>query len=289
MLSQGPQNSDGTWPITATSGSCVDSATLDQYGDLVFPGFEQCHQWFLEYRILGSGDVTSQAYVGAAGTACYPLSQSQWPYFLENFGTVSGDYPIGGCEDQPLWKSQTDLPALDSPSPDSSNPWVICPQSGSPYTTCGAWQHIVSAITANKYVEFAGRFVFEQSGGAPTDGCWFTNSKFAPTTSVITGGGWYVNAFGTWGDDAIGEWSPKISYYQQYGTLPCEITGPQAMFVDERTMIDYPGSPYTTDMHLNAEITPTELLTGVQPQGGQMVTECENYSYTKGVLKGKCK
>lgn len=61
------------------------------------------------------------------------------------------------------------------------------------------------------------------------------------------------------------------------------------MYIDRRIGPHLSDPPYTTDLHLNAEITATELFTGVQPQGGQMVTECEKYLYTKGVEKGKCK
>lgn len=169
--------------------SCPVSGTLDHYGDLVFT--EDCVQTFYEFRILGSGDVTSQGYVEDVGdSACYPLAQSAW---------------------QPLWKSETDLPTSDSPFFDSSDPWTNIQGSGSQYATYGNWDHAVSPFF-NGYVEFAGRFVFEQSGGTASDGRHFEGSQHPAVTNVITGGGWYVNAGGDWGDDAIGMMSQWISY-----------------------------------------------------------------------------
>jgi len=87
----------------------------------------------------------------------------------------------------------------------------------------------------------------------------------------------------------IGADSQFDSFHQSYWGpkgVTCEVTGPQAMQIDART--GPATKPYTTNTLMPAEIKPTELLTGVQPQGGQMVTECENYS-AKGVGKGKCK
>jgi hypothetical protein len=57
------------------------------------------------------------------------------------------------------------------------------------------------------------------------------------------------------------------------------------MYIDARTSpATAPFEPYTTNTLMPVEITPKQLLTGVQPEGGSMVTECENYPS----LKGKC-
>jgi hypothetical protein len=67
-LTQGPQSSNGTWPITGTEVANICpgqqfavSGTLDQYGD--FSLYLNCvltNDWCMQWLILGSGDVTSQ-------------------------------------------------------------------------------------------------------------------------------------------------------------------------------------------------------------------------------------
>lgn len=58
------------------------------------------------------------------------------------------------------------------------------------------------------------------------------------------------------------------------------------MYIDARTELT--NKLYTTNTLALTDITPTQLSTGVQPQGGTMVTNCEIYHYEKGPGNGNC-
>lgn len=177
----------------------------------------------------------------------------------------------------PLFKSQTDNPASESVV---AQGWITGP--GNTYPSYGVWKRVLPPI--NSFVGYAGRFVYEQSGGPATDGCYsgFPGSIMGEVTTTVTGGGWFVDQNGDWEPDYLGFNDGFISYYQNhygpFGTT-CFITGPQDLYIDGRT------GPvkYITDTQMPAEIAPHKLLTGVAPGGGQMVTECEGYP-----KKGKC-
>lgn len=173
----------------------------------------------------------------------------------------------------PLFKSASDLPLAESVI---SNGWVV----GSP--TLAVWGRTFPLLDG--FVGFAGRFVYEQSGGAPTDGCYYDGSGHPQVTRTLGGGLWYVDPSGGWGDDKIGmdsQWD--TDYQNHYGPngQTCEITTPQDLYIDTRAGAER----YITDTQMPAEITPKDLIVGLQPDGGQMVTVCEPYPS----LKGKCK
>ncbi|HKT10580.1 MAG TPA: hypothetical protein VJW77_02015 [Terriglobia bacterium] len=252
------------------------SGTLDQYGDfaLDIPLVDDnanCIEWLL----LGSGDVTSQGLQGTAACTSGPTE-----YFLDG-GMDSAEGSYYGFGVPPLFKSQTDLPLGESVA---SQGWATIPQSTLP--TAVLWQRNITSMYVSFH--FAGRFVYEQSGGAATDACYYGDPQGpAQVTSTVTGGGWFVDPNGNWGSDWIGMGSQADSFYQNhYGPngQTCEITGPQDLWIDARK---WPlSSVYdTTDTQMPAEITPTDLLVGLQPGGGQMVTACEPYPG----LKGKCR
>jgi hypothetical protein len=229
----------------------------------------------VEWLVLGSGDVTSQG-LGEFGPC--PPGAPHAGFLRTSMDAAEG--PSYGLGVPPLFKSQTGLPTSESPIPQG---WSLgSPANGSLLPTYGLWARTLPPL--NGFIGFSERFVYEQSGGPATDGCYFTNSQYARVTTTLSGGGWFVDQNGDWGTDVIGIKSQADSYYQGYygpKGLTCGITGPQNMYIDGRT------GPvqYTTDQQMPAKITPTELLTGIQPKGGQMVTECENYPS----LKGKCK
>lgn len=81
--------------------------------------------------------------------------------------------------------------------------------------------------------------------------------------------------------------STWVSYYQNYyGPMgqSCAINTPQDLYIDTRTWPVW--VPWTTDTQMPAEITPKDLIVGLQPDGGQMVTVCEPYPNTgKGKVK----
>lgn len=178
----------------------------------------------------------------------------------------------------PLFKSGTDVPYGEAVA---FQGWWAGP--GPTLPTYGLWERDLPAHTLN--AGFAGRFVYEQSGGAATDGCWYPGSKYLPYTSTLSGGGWFVDQSGDWGPDESGLPSQVDSFYQNYygpQGQTCEITGPQRLYIDARTG----PVPYIVDTQTPAEITPKDLLNGVAPgEGGQAVTACEPYPS----IKGKCK
>jgi hypothetical protein len=173
----------------------------------------------------------------------------------------------------PLFKSQTDVPSIETPAPQG---WEVKPYSGSQYPTYGAWQR--SFPLRNAFVGYAGRFVYEQSGAGATDTCSQLGSNTAKATGV-TGGGWFANQNGIWGLDDIGMWSQGVDWYQKNVTLPCHFTVAD-MYIDGRT-----GSYKYTTNQLTFEIQATKIYSEVQPQFGSLVKECENYPS----LKGQCK
>jgi hypothetical protein len=245
------------------------SGTLDQYGDLAFYSpfpLTGCCYYCVEWLVLGSGDVTSQGLQGHI--PCY----GQTPVPQQDFLDGGMDSAEGFDYTQavpPLFKSQTDKPPSESPA---AQGWWTGP--GSTLPTYGLWERVLPTLSG--LIAYGGRFIYEQSGGLAADGCYFAKSAYLQVTSTVTGGGWFVDQSADWGLDGIGFSSQFDSYYQDhYGPigLTCQVTGPQVLLIGGRT------GPvrYITDEQMPAEITPTELLTGVAPGGGQMVTECEPY------------
>lgn len=285
-LNQLAENSNGTWPITGTEVTsiapgqvCNLTGTLDQYGDIalylpVVSDNDNCIEW----TILGSGDVTSQGLGGAV--ACTPPTP---PVPTQNFldgGMDSAEGSYYQLAVPPLFKSLTDKPTGETPA--FTGTWATLP--GSTLPTASFWQRAFPVLSG--FVGFAGRFVYEQPGGAPTDGCYFgTTDKYPKiTANLLTGGGWYVDQNGGWGDDAMGISSQVVSYYQNYygpQGITCEIVNPQALYISARGG----AVGYIIDTQMPAEIMPEDLIEGIQPGSGPMVTACEVYPR----LKGKCK
>ncbi|MDE3135740.1 MAG: hypothetical protein KGL59_04150 [Acidobacteriota bacterium] len=216
----------------------------------------------MEYYILGSGDATSQGYINNSSGAqyCVPLPGG----FLNDYTTWEASYWYFAAP--PLLKSQTDLPASETPS---AQGWAAPYPSQN--ATVGLWERTLVPSPASVNA-FAGRFVFEQSGGTAGDTCYVALSP-TPKATGVTGGGWYVTQTGNWGWDYVGMWSQGVDWYQQNVSLPCDITLPQQMNVDG---LSGP-QPYTTNQ-LMYEITATKVYSEVQPQGGSVTFECEYYS-----------
>lgn len=267
-LSQGPQNSDGTWPVTGSvhwsywygqDGTCDESVTgtLDAHGDLYLnvaaDPADGCTTYALEYVVLNSGDMTSQ------GISWGEQQPGPDPNFPSDLGT---EYPY-----EPMFKAVTDLPASETPT---SEGWGNIPDSGSQYPTYGTWQRTLPT-SGDGLVEFAGRFVYEQNGGSPIDACWKPGSLTGQGTT-LSGGGWYVDQNGNWGLDWIGIWSQGIDWYQSNVGLPCDITIPQLMHTDAGG-----GQPQYTTNQLIIEIRASEVRSEVQPQGGSAVKQCLGY------------
>jgi hypothetical protein len=286
-LSQGTQDATGAWTITGTEWSSafggpypILSGEMDPYGNVMIQTGKT--GYCLDFTILNSGDVTTPSYFDAGGGACGPPEppESLFPeadegpywFFIQPplFKSQSGEPPF---------VSQTDVPALETPAPQGwAGPVNTIP-------TYGLWER-TDAGSPDLTGMFESRFVYEQSGGAATDLCDYTGSGYLPVTSATTGGGWFLNQTDQWGLDIIGISSGAVTTYQDHWAQyneGCAIAGPQAMYIDSRLdPAAEPFQPYTENTLMTAEITPTQLLTGVQPQGGSMVTECENYPSTKG-------
>lgn len=283
-LNQGPENTtNGTWPITGTevtnlppAGQVYNvSGTLDQYGDLaLFLPAVSDNANCIEWLVLGSGDVTSQGLQGAV--ACTGSPPVPTKDFLDGgMDSAEGPYYYFGVP--LLFKSATDKPPSESVV---FQGWTT--YSGDTLPTVALWERDLPLLDG--FVGFAGRFVYEQSGGTATDGCSYDGSKYLPYTTTLTGGGWFVDKNGKWSPDETGLSSEVDTFYQNYygpKGETCEITGPQDLWISRRA-----GSvKYITDTQMPAEITPTDLFVGLQPGSGQMVTACEPYPK----LKGKCK
>ncbi len=202
-LNQLPQT-NGTWPIT---GSEVDNiwgqynvwGTLDQYGDLALClAFGNQSPNGIEWLVLGSGDVTSQGL--NYGVACTPGTPPVPTRDFLNGSMDSAEGPYYRWGVPPLFKSATDLPLVETAA--FSNEWVTAPLSTLP--TLAVFGRTFPFLDG--FVGFAGRFVYEQSGGAPTDMCWYSPGDPQPevTESTLGGGGWYVDPNGSWGGDKIG-------------------------------------------------------------------------------------
>lgn len=278
-LTQGAQNSDGTWPITGTwtsnlfGGPYAVTGTLDQYGDFTLSNSE--YGMCLEYQLLGSGDVTS---VGWGYLYNYLSCPAPTQNFFSGLYDESDESAYWESAQPPLFKSETDLPASEVPT---FYQWVIYPGSGSQYATYGGWERTLVA-SPGVATDFSGRFVFEQVGGNGTDTCAAEAPPGDPTPpfTAVSGGGWYVNQNGIWALDAIGIRSQGVTWYQANVSLPCSMTIPQDMHIDARNGDDH----YTTNQ-LIYEIAPTEIYSKIVPEVGAEVQACENYPS----LKGKCK
>jgi len=295
VLSQGTQNTDGSYPVSGTvswsdnwGNRCSQAlmGTLDTRGVLVINAEDNtpggCGSYSEEWVILNSGDATSQ------GWFWEPQSDPGWCTPPPNFPDGLGYY----CSDVPLFKSQTDMPSTESPG---FLGWVAANQSPDP--THGAWQRTMP-LSSDGLTEFPGRFVFEQvaPGGGGVDACYNGsngNSPFPPFTRV-TGGGWYVNANGVWGSgwapvggtnllhsDDIGINSDGVQWYQQQ-VGECSIKLQQTMFIDSldgATAYNTAG-PYGATNQLEIDISTAPgagVCTSVTPSGGSKATACKDY------------
>jgi hypothetical protein len=285
-LTQGKANSNGTWPLSGTfnSNDCTNSVvsgTLDQYGGITL-SFLCAVQIQAEWQVLSSGDVTSNGYWSGAND-CPALTGNGLLFDLAE--QADPPFGTGECSPPPLFKAPTDVPASEVPAPTSPYWGAVYPSANA---TVGLWQRTLpQSQTVQGYSEFAGRFVYEQNGGTASDSC---NVPLSPTPKVtgLSGGGWFVDQYGLWGKDAIGMWSQGVDWYQKNVQLPCQITMPQAMYVNERTGTGPPMQNAYTSNQLMYVIYPTEVYSEVETQAQQTVEECEYYS-NSAVSNKKCK
>lgn len=273
-LTQGSQNSDGTWPVTGSvhwiyggpNDTCDQSISGTLYGDgnlvlHVTADGTACDAYSEELAVLSSGAITSQGYIYPDYDAPLPLAD-----FPKNLGDMWSDLPL--VSSTPLF------PADDSPS---AQGWGAI--LGSEYPTQGLFNRTMPSFPG--FVEFAGRFVYEQDGGDAFDGC-YTSESITPEFTGVTGGGWYVNASGVWGPDVIGMWSQGVDWYQQHEPDGCTITVPQAMNVNTR---DDVLTEYSTNQ-LVVKIWSNEVCTEVETQDLQTVKQGLAYPPTPGTAEG---
>jgi hypothetical protein len=310
VLSQGPQNSDGTYTISGSidyvdelGNQCSGPITgsLNAVGVLLIqvpdgdtndvPPGQHCgyHDpgmgWSEEWVVLNSGDATSPGWLWTPDNPYDPCNSPPANYPADL--TMSYE-----CFDIPLFKSQTDLPTTESPE---FLGWLAT--NGSQDPTYGAWQRVLPQST-DGLVQFSGRFVFEQRapGGSAIDGCYNASngtSPYPPYTGV-TGGGWYTNASGVWGSgnldgttnlsnsDDIGINSDRVQWYQQ-NVSQCSIIVYQTMFIDGvNAPIAYNtggpnGSTNQLQIVIDNTLGPPLYCTGVIPSGSSLVPACEQY------------
>lgn len=141
-------------------------------------------------------------------------------------------------------------------------------------------------IDNNSFVEFSGRFVYEQNGSAgATDNCFVTGDPtlYVREVTGLAGGGWFVTQNGVWQSDDIGMNSPEVDWYQEHQpNLPCHWTTSQELYINGRTQ-DY---SYTTNQ-LTFTISKTKIYSEVQTEDGSTYEGCEYYS-NKTAYKKKC-
>lgn len=290
-LKQGSLNAtNGTWQIT---GEEVDnlwgqynnvSGTLDEFGDLALClAFGNQSPNAVEWLVLGSGDVTSQGlqHAGACAPGSPPVATKS--FIEKDMDSAEGSYYQLAVP--PLFKSATDKPPGETVT--ALTPWLTL--KGSTLPTGKAWERTFLPLNSLGLVDYAGRFVYEQSDGTgASDGCWYSGSQQPKkTTTTLSGGGWYVDPQSKWGPDTIGMNSAWVSYYQDYygpKGESCVINTPQDLYIDTRTGPVW--VPWVTDTQMPAEITPKDLFVGLVPGQGELVTACEPFPSTS---KGKCK
>ena len=218
------------------------------------------------------------------GVACIPGTPPVPTQNFIHFGMDAKEGPYYYEIVPPLFKSATDKPPGETVTPLS--PWLTI--EGSTLPAAKAWERTFPPL--NTFIAgYTGRFVYEQSDGTgASDGCWYSGSQQPEkTATTLSGGGWYVDPQGEWGPDQIGMDSTWVSYYQNYyGPMgqSCAINTPQDLYIDARTGPAW--VPWITDTQMPAEITPKDLIVGLAPGQGALVTACEPYPNTG---RGKCK
>jgi hypothetical protein len=109
-------------------------------------------------------------------------------------------------------------------------------------STALGWDTSLPTLTAAEFrgnlsgatgVSFAGRTVREESGGDGYDGCRNEAAE------LLSGTEWTVQSGNTYSPDKIGVGNDYISYYQQYGSLPCSNTETQHMAITCRATTDW--------------------------------------------------
>lgn len=221
-----------------------------------------CEGYTEEYAILSSGDLTSQGYFSSNGQ---PLTD-----FPKNLGDVAGDLPLVSTVHM---------------FPDGETPWGdgwIAYKSQWPTKA----EFFRTMPSSNGFILYAGRFVWEQTGGGEgNDGCHTDIEGSPPPFTSVTGGGWYVHdGTGVWGPDVIGIPSQWIDWYQaHYGPAgECTIVIPQAMNINTS---DESSTQYTTNQ-LIIEIWPNEVCTEVQTMDSQTVKQGLTYPPAPGTDEG---
>jgi IPT/TIG domain len=270
-LVQNAQNSDGTWPVTGNVHwdydgyeSCDQTltGTLDGGGNLILnvgDDLPVCGGYSEEYKILNSGDMTSQG------------------YFYDGWGTSP---PIEGFPLN-LGDEDNDLPLVNT---GINLPWTeSLTKLGWDEDAHAKWTRTTPESTDGNHIkEFAGRFVYEHDGGDVTDTCNVGINGGYPV--ALSGGGWYVDNSGVWGPDMNGIGSYWTQWYQDnQPNLPCYFSIPQAMYID---VGDAPSLQYTIDQ-LKLTIYDDEVCSEVDLQDDEG-SATQGLLFPQGVQEDSC-
>jgi hypothetical protein len=212
-----------------------------------------CECWFYyedwvnvsSYLHLPSGAVWSSAYTrgwnvaNLPGSTQRPPAEGQW--WIGGIHQIEEDiYDEDGVYTCPWCYWYTDYLDLGTTRWDANVPCTIPTFEG---TAWNGWNDADSRPTQGRWnqtlypssVSFAGRTVTEQDPTGGQDTCWFLGSPYEKADH-ITGGTWSVRSDNTWGDDVVGWWPERVSYYQTERTLnglplPCSSSFPQRMVI----------------------------------------------------------
>lgn len=279
-LTQQSQNSDGTWPVTGSvhwvygspDDTCDQSVTgtLDRSGHLILNVAADptgaCGSYSDEYSILSSGDMTSQGYF----------------YFDDGYG-INTPPPLTGFPNN-LGDENNDFPLFSNihQFPDGETPWGNSWSADHSQWPTKA-EFFRTMPPSGGFFPYAGRFVWEQDGGLEgNDGCYTDQSPAPAPFTRVTGGGWYVDSTGVWGDDLIGIPSQWLDWYQAHYSDGCTIQVPQAMNINTS---DESSTQYTTNQ-LIIKVWPAELCVEVMTIDSQIKKLGLAYPPTPGTNEG---
>ena len=231
LFSQSCQGVVGTW-----TDSYSYTWTLQQDGVQItgrMDDHEACgddynDQWTVNGSIDGSGnmsltltpDYVCELYGHSVQHIYLTVSNASPGCNTSNPGaTISNDE---GYSDSYNWSWST---GCSAPSTESS---YFAGWGPDVYASAGQW---AAALFGGPQLYYSGRVVYEGTGAAGNDTCYFDGSPYAPFESV-TGGAWPVNSANGFGYDYVGWLSSTVSYYRSVDRDPCGATVYQNMFIE---------------------------------------------------------
>jgi hypothetical protein len=260
-------NGNWTWKFTNAQYYLSQDNSGNVTGYAIEPGCQGNTIWPITGTIAGSSVTLKESNNGCTNSTVLYVNYTAnvmspgcnflyGSYTNSNGGSGawgdSNPYPSAGD-----WVTKAvDLPASETSAygpPASWNPT----QGGAP------WIQTFSPDSPPS--EFDGRGVYEFASGTGSDSCWFTQSKFAPFTSITKPGfGWFVTSNNTWGPDWIGWTLAAVQYYRAQKKVPRGAHFSQQAVIDAAYSPANPPSytgPYTSSTNETFYGVPYEVNT----------------------------